>query len=135
MWKDTLEALIENDEIYDYYNDNIRRKVNMESILERVEKRINAPLPDDVRRIATRAYDARNDCIEQIMDGELIPQEDQEDLDFNTLLSSLISKGTQSGIRTGEQVDIGRAMEKDMKREKAIDDKDILSKLFPSLDD
>ena len=65
----------------------------------------------------------------------MIPQEDQEDLDFNTLLSSLISKGTQSGIRTGEQVDIGRAMEKDMKREKAIDDKDILSKLFPSLDD
>lgn len=141
MWKDTLEKLIENDEIYYYYKNNIQGKVNIESILQRVEKRINAPLPDDVRRMVTRSYYARNECIEQIINGELSPQEGQEeqeeliDLNFNTLLSSLIARGTQSGIRTGEQVDIGKAMEKDMKKEKIIDDKDILSKLFPSLDD
>lgn len=136
MWKDTLEKLIEDDDLYDFYNNNIRRKIDMEQIFQKVEKRIHAPLPSQVKETAKRAYNARNECIEQIVDGTLIPDDGkQAGFDFNELLNNLITMGTQETIRTGEQIEIGKAMEKDIKREKIIDDKDILNKLFPSLDD
>ena len=45
MWMDTLEKLIENDDVYDYYNEVIRGKIDIGVILRRVEDRIHAKLP------------------------------------------------------------------------------------------
>lgn len=136
MWKDTLEKLIEDDEVYDYYNDNICGKIDMESILQRVEERIHTQLPSDVRNMAIRAYNARNENIEKIMNGELMPEEDEQvNFSVNTLLNSLIARGTKESIRAGEQIYIGETMERDINRNKTMEDKDILGKLFPSLDD
>ncbi len=136
MWRDTLEILIEdNDEVYDYYNNNLRGKIDMDLILQRVEKRINAPLPDDVKNIAKRAYKSRNEKIEKIMNGELeIDENKQNTFDFSTMLNNLINKGIQTSIRTGEQIDVGEKMKEDMDRKKT-DDKDILNNFFQSLDD
>lgn len=132
MWKDTLETLIEDDEVYDYYNDVMRGKIDMEVILKRVEERIHAPLPNNVRNMSIRAYNSRNETMEKIVDGVIQPTEDRkEELNLNALLNSLINKGTQASIRTGEQMSIGKSMEKDMNIENLKDDKDILNQMFP----
>lgn len=136
MWKDTLELLIEDDEIYDYYNNNIREKINMEEILQKVESRIHAPLPSIVKNIAIKAYNTRNNTIEKIVDGELQPKQGkQEKLTPNSFLNELISKSTQASIRTGEQIAVGKTMENDMAKEKYHEYDNLLDKLFPSLDD
>lgn len=122
-WMDTLEALCEDDEIYDYYTDCIRGKIDMEVIFERVEARIKAPLPEDVKLIAKHSYNIRNMQMEQIMDGEM---QVEEQVDISTFMMSLIQKGVQQQIRTGEQLPIGKIMQADMARESSQISKDDL---------
>lgn len=122
-WMDTLEALCEDDEIYDYYTDCIRGKIDMEVIFERVEARIKAPLPEDVKLIAKHSYNIRNTQMEQIMDGEM---QVEEQVDISTFMMSLIQKGVQQQVRTGEQLQIGRMMQANITRESSKISKDDL---------
>lgn len=110
-WKDTLEALCEDDEIYDYYQENIREIVDIEEIIERVEQRIKAPLPEDVKLLVKHSYQIRNEQIEKIMDGEMSVE---SQVDVSTLLKMLVSQGVRTGIRTGEQMKVGKTMQNDI---------------------
>ncbi len=73
-WKDTLEALCEDDEIFDYYNDCIRNKIDMDEILSNVEKRIKSNLPESAKLIAKYSYVCRSELVNLIMDGEYEPK-------------------------------------------------------------
>lgn len=137
MWKDTLGALIENDEVYNYYYDHIHGKINMGEIFKRVEDRIHAPLPSIVKNMAQRAYYSRNEAMELIVSGELIPKEEdekEEKLDINSFLSSLIKRGMHEAIRTGEQVNIGKNMERDIIGDITIKEDQSKEIITPNLD-
>lgn len=137
IWKDTLEKLIEDDELYDYYNDNMRGKIDMKVIFERVEKRIHAPMPNVAKIVAQRAYESRNRIIEKIMDGEITPGSAlSEEYDLKSeikymsvdekandkteslikMLSGFIEKGKKTGITTEEQLKIGKIMQEDIEQ-------------------
>lgn len=114
MWKDTLEMLCEDDEIYDYYINNIKGAINMDTILENVEKRIKAPLPERVKDLAKKSYKARNEQIEKTLAGEELEEyieTKQFEFDPYQFLSTLVRKGIDEEIRTIEQVQIGREIE------------------------
>lgn len=110
-WKDTLEALCEDDEIYDYYQENIRGIVDIEEIIERVEQRIKAPLPENVKLLVKHSYYIRNEQIAKIMDGEMLAE---AQVDVSMLLKMLVSQGVRATIRTGEQIQVGKIMQKDL---------------------
>lgn len=110
LWKDTLDYLCEDDEVYDYVNEVLIGSVDMDEVLENVEKRIQAKLPDDVRYMAKYAFKCRNEEMQKTLDLDL---EEEEGFDINSLLKNLISQGLTSGIRTGEQIDIGGQIEQD----------------------
>lgn len=109
-WKDTFEALCEDDEVYDYYEQNIRGVIDIEAAMERVEQRTKAPLPEDVKLIVKHAYRIRNEQMEKIMDGEM---EIEEQVDISMLFKLLVNQGVAARIRTGEQVQMGKTMQID----------------------
>lgn len=109
-WKDTFEALCEDDEVYDYYEQNIRGVIDIEAAMERVEQRTKAPLPEDVKLIVKHAYRIRNEQMEKIMDGEM---EIEEQVDISMLFKLLANQGVAARIRTGEQVQMGKTMQID----------------------
>lgn len=117
MWKDTLETICEDDEVYDYYINTIRGAVDMEVVFENVEKKINAPLPENVKKLAKRVYQVRNKEMEKVINGEigeLDIEEEKSDFSAYQFLYSLINKGKLQGIRTGEQIQVGKNIEKEM---------------------
>ncbi len=68
---DTLEALIEEDSLYDYCSQLFQIKIDMDSIFEKIENRIHAQLPLEVKLLAKYSYLARRrDCL-QIIKGEM----------------------------------------------------------------
>ncbi len=69
LWKDTLEALIEDDEVYDYCNSVLRQKIDMDEIFQKVERRIHAPLCEEVRLLSKYAYLYRYQAFMDILDG------------------------------------------------------------------
>ncbi len=111
FWKDTFEALCEDDEIYDYYEENIRGAIDIEEVIERVEQRIRAPLPEDVKLIVKHTYDIRNEQMEKIMDGEMVIE---EQVDISMLLKLITNQGVADKIHTSEQVQIGKTMQRDI---------------------
>lgn len=117
MWKDTLEMLCEDDEVYNYYIDTIKNGVDMDIVLQNVEKKIKAPLPNKVKELAKETYQARNKEIEKILNGdtlELDTKGDKLDFDSYQFLYYLIDESKKQEVRTGEQMHIGRNMEKHM---------------------
>lgn len=110
-WKDTFEALCEDDEIYDYYEESIRGAIDIEAAMASVEQRIKAPLPEDVKLLVKHAYHIRNEQMEKIMDGEM---EIEEQVDMSMLCKLITSQGIAAKIRTGEQLQVGKTMQKDM---------------------
>ncbi len=117
IWKDTLEMLCEDDEVYDYYINTIKNGVDMNVALENVEKRIKAPLPNKVKELARQTYQARNEEMEKVLNGEdleLNTKSDPLDFDPYQLLCHLINQGKIQQLKTGEQMQIDRNMEKDM---------------------
>lgn len=130
-WIDTLEAICEDEEAYEYYYGVLKKGVDMDVVLDNVEKRINAPLPENVRLLAKYSYNIRNEDMEKVMSGEILPEHEQEDIDIDFLLSSLIDRGTKNaGIRTGEQLQVGKSMKKDMEPSQEMDIDSILDNLF-----
>lgn len=125
IWEDTIESLIEDDEVYDYYRDEILSVIDMDEILENVEKRIKAPLPENVKVLAKYSYQIRKEDMQKTMGLE------QQEYDVNDLLKSMINRGIKNeGIRTGEQVQVGKNMEKNMKENDEISIDSILGNLF-----
>ena len=99
-WADTLETLIEDDELYDYINDVINQPIDMEEILDTVEDRINAKLPDQVREMSKAAFNFRGDEMEQVMEGTYLELHENSKRTGNPLLESLISKSEKANIAT-----------------------------------
>ena len=61
-------------------------------------------------------------------------------IDLESFLSSIISIGINNGIRTGEQIDIGKKIENDLKDDRIIEKKEEYDKHYrnddsPNLDD
>ena len=87
--------------------------------------------------MAQRAYYSRNEAMELIVSGELIPKEEdekEEKLDINSFLSSLIKRGMHEAIRTGEQVNIGKNMERDIIGDITIKEDQSKEIITPNLD-
>ena len=110
-WKDTFEALCEDDEIYDYYEENIRGAIDIEGAMESVEQRIRAPLPENVKLLVKHAYRIRNEQMEKIMDGEM---EIEEKVDISMLFQLINNQGIATKIRTDEQIQVGKNMQRDV---------------------
>ena len=70
-WKDTLDELIIDDDVYDYCLNVLCQKIDMDLILDKVEERIHAKLDDDVRLIAKYAYEERFRVFKQIIVGDI----------------------------------------------------------------
>lgn len=112
MWKDTLEKLIEDDELYDYYNDNLRGKIDIEEIFERVENRIHSKIPENVKKIAQKAYEARSETMEKIIDGTITPAHSFSE----GILDKCISIGENEGITMDELINIANMMQRDIEK-------------------
>ena len=87
LWKDTLEDLIEDDDVYDYCSVVLNCNIDMEKIFENIEKRIKAKLPEQVKLLSKYAYECRKKEFDEIVLGEV------EDDDMQKLLKKLLNKG------------------------------------------
>ena len=116
FWKDTLETLCEQDEVYDFYANVLKNGVNMDAVLANVETRIKAPLPEQVRLLAKYSYNLRKEEMQRIMEGE-IDLEETTQIDASTLLAFLVKKGVErEKIQTREQLQIGKSMQENLTR-------------------
>ena len=70
-WKDTLDELIIDDEVYDYCLNTLCQKIDMDLILDKVEERIKAKLDEKVRLLAKYAYEVRFKVFKQIILGDI----------------------------------------------------------------
>ena len=87
-WADTLDAIIEDDELYDYVTEIVNQPIDMDEIFESVEKRIGAKLPEDLKEIAGAAFRFRGSSMEEVLDGSYSKG--------NNLLNSIVDKGKKS---------------------------------------
>ena len=123
VWMDTLEELCVDDEVYDYWDEVLKEELDMDEIFERVETRINANLPEDVKLLAKYAYKARSKEMQKVMNGE-IELVEETDLEAQFLLDFIMGQSVAQGIRTGEQLDIGKKLEQDMELKQEIEKED-----------
>ncbi len=70
-WEDTLEALIVDDEVYDYCSLVLKNKIEMDDIFMQIEGRIKASIPDEAKLIAKHSYLIRYKVFCQILDGTI----------------------------------------------------------------
>lgn len=96
LWADTLEAVIEDDPVYDYVADVINQPIDMDEILDSVEARIGAKLPNQVREISSAAFNFRGEEMEQVMDGSYLELHETSKATGNPLLESLVGKSEKS---------------------------------------
>ena len=93
LWIDSLEELCEEDDIYDYCDEVLREKVDMDIVIENVEKRINAKLPESVKLIVKYAYICRNEEMMKVVDGEMEQEYEDDSIDTDFMLNTLINMG------------------------------------------
>lgn len=117
FWKDTLEEITQNDEVYDYCSEVLSGSIDMDVVLDNVEKKIKAPLPENVRMVAKYAYNCRNEEIVNVLEGNITLEENEDGLDdINSMLNFLINSGIEDKkITTSEQLEVGKQMQEDMK--------------------
>ena len=70
LWKNTLDTLLEDDEVYDFVMD-CYDNLNIHKAIQNVEKKIKAPLPQVVKTTATYVYEFRKKEIGKIIYPEL----------------------------------------------------------------
>ena len=87
-WADTLEAIIEDDVLYNYVTEVINQPIDMDEIFANVEKRIGAKLPEDLKEIAGAAFSFRGSSMEEVLDGSYTKE--------NNLLNSIVDNGKKS---------------------------------------
>ncbi len=100
LWKDTFKELCEDEDVRDFYKDTLQDKVDMDTVLESVEKRIGANLPDNVKLLAKYAFGFREKEAGKIVkDVERTQMEGR--YSGSALLRSIIGASLQS-TRMGE---------------------------------
>lgn len=110
LWKDTLEELYEDDEVLDYCDDVLQGTIDMDIVLENVEKRIGAKLPENAKYLSKYAFDIRNEEMCNIMSRDIDDSSLGGSFNVSDLLKNIVSTGLQSEItsgemkRTGEQI-------------------------------
>lgn len=101
-WRNTLDTLCEDDEIYDFITD-CYDKLDINKAIESVQKKIKAPVPELVKSIATYVFKFRKKEMEKILYPELGEQ------DLGKQYSNAISeKCIDEGVRQGEEDEILR---------------------------
>lgn len=70
-WMDTLEALIEDDEVYDYCTTVLGQELDFDLIFSQVENRIKAKLPEEVKLLSKHAYQIRRNDFFKVIRGEM----------------------------------------------------------------
>lgn len=114
LWMDTLDLLCEDDEIFNYYSDVLEKPIDMDEIFVEIESRIGTSLPEDVKLLAKYSYKCRNEEMQKVIEGEILEETECGVVDIALLLKNLTNQGITAGIRTGEQITIGKNMEKDI---------------------
>ncbi len=71
FWMDTLEALIIEDDVYNYCVNVLAKEIDMDMIFHNVEQRIKASLPEKVKLISKYAYLCRLEEFRKILDGTI----------------------------------------------------------------
>ena len=79
----------DDDEIYDYCFTLSDNSLDMDEILDRVEKRINAPLPDNVRMMAKYTVESRQAEMDQVLDGSYIEMHNSNEVKGNGVLDKI----------------------------------------------
>lgn len=102
LWKNTLDTLLEDDEIYDFVMD-CYDNLNIHKAIQNVEKKIKAPLPQVVKKTATYVYEFRKKEI-----GKIIYPELGESLIGEVYSNEISKKSIDEGIRQGEEDEILR---------------------------
>lgn len=102
LWKNTLDTLLEDDEIYDFVMD-CYDKLNIHKAIQNVEEKIKAPLPQAVKTIATYVYEFRKKEI-----GKIIYPELGESSIGKVYSNGISNKSINEGIRQGEEDEILR---------------------------
>lgn len=102
LWKNTLDTLLEDDEIYDFVMD-CYDKLNIHKAIQNVEEKIKAPLPQAVKTIATYVYEFRKKEI-----GKIIYPELGESSIGKVYSNEISNKSINEGIRQGEEDEILR---------------------------
>lgn len=69
-WKNTLDVLCEDDEIFDFIMD-CYDNLDIKEAIRSVEKKIKAPIPNNVKKIATYAFKFRKKEMEKILYPEI----------------------------------------------------------------
>lgn len=102
LWKNTLDTLLEDDEVYDFVMD-CYDNLNIHEAIQNVENKIKAPLPEVVKTTATYVYEFRKKEISKIIYPEL------GENSIGEVYSNEISKRSiDEGIRQGEEDEILR---------------------------
>ena len=114
FWKDTLEELYEDDEVLDYCDEVLQGKIDMDVVLENVEKRIKAKLHENVRYLAKYAFNIRNEQMINVMSNGIEDTSLDDGFDINALLKNIINSGLKNEITSGEMLRIGKQMQADI---------------------
>ena len=123
FWKDTLEKLYEDDEILDYCDEVLQGTVDMDSVLENVEKRIKTKLPENVAYLAKYAFNIRNEEMINVMSKGIDEPSLDGGFDINALLKNIVNNSLKSEITLGEILQTGEQIQSDITNDKKTIDK------------
>ena len=70
-WQDTLEALIVDDEIYDFCFNILGHKLDMDSVFKEIENRFEMVIPENVKLLSKYAYLSRYKIFRKIVLGTI----------------------------------------------------------------
>lgn len=97
LWRNTLDTLCDDDEVYDFILD-CYEELNIDKAIESVEKKIKAPLPEVVKLTAKYVFQFRKKEIEKI----LYPELEQDNL-ASQYSKQISNKSVEEGLRQGEE--------------------------------
>lgn len=118
FWKDTWEELYEDDEVLDYCDEVLQGTIDMDLVLENVEERIKARLPENAKYLSKYAFNIRNEEMTKIMSKGIEDTSLGGGFDINALLKNIINNGLQSEITSGEMLRTGEQMQADITSDK-----------------
>ncbi len=102
LWKNTLDTLLEDDDVYDFISDAYN-EIDIDKAIEAVETKIKAPIPMVIKSTAKYVFQFRKNEIEKILYPEIgeanIGKEYSE---------QIANKAMEEDIRQGEEDDILR---------------------------
>lgn len=101
-WKDTLELLCDDEEVYDFIMDCCDN-LNIEKAIEQVGRKIKAPVPEIVKTTATYVFQFRKNAIKEI----IYPQVEDIGISYT---EGIINKSINEEIRQGEEDEILRKL-------------------------